>query len=215
MVPYPSGDGAYWAADVGRSENPHSIEILPDGNIAVAASTGSWVRVYTASQGRGSTAYAELELPGAHGVVWDSTRELLWASADHEVVGLEIGGTPAVPTITERVRYPLPTSWGHDLTPIAGDPDHLWVATGSAVYLLDLETGEYATDYPGAETVNVPGIKAVSTNPATGQLLTTRNELGNPCTWCTDTVRLHVPTDSRTLAGGEIYKARWWADPAN
>jgi hypothetical protein len=27
-------------------------------------------------------------------------------------------------------------------------------------------------------------------------------------------VRMHRPTDSRTLPGGQIYKARWWVDYA-
>jgi hypothetical protein len=40
VVAYPQGNQIYWAADVGGPANAHSIELLPDGNVAVAASTG-------------------------------------------------------------------------------------------------------------------------------------------------------------------------------
>jgi hypothetical protein len=213
MVPYPSGDGSYWAADVGRPANPHSMEILPDGNVAVAASTGAWVRVYTASQGPRSTTYTQFDLAGAHAVVWDADRELLWTVGDEEVVGLTVGGTSAAPTLTATKRYPLPTPGGHDLQPVPDDDNRLWVSSGSRVYQLDVRTGEFHSDYRGAETVDVDGVKAVTTNPATGQVLTTRPEEGTGCTWCTATVRMHLPTDSRTLPDSQIYKARWWVDP--
>lgn len=212
MVPYPSGTGSYWAGDVGRPANPHSMEILPDGNVAVAASTGGWVRVYTASQGNRSTHHSEFALPGAHAVYWDDDRALLWTVGDHEVVGLTVGGTPAAPTLTASVRHTLPTPWGHDLQPMAGDRNRLWVSTGAHVYQLDLDGGRFHDDYPGAETIDVAGVKSVSTHPSTGQVLTTAPEQGTGCTWCTATVRLHLPTDSRTLPGSQIYKARWWAD---
>ena len=212
VVPYPSGKGSYWAADVGRADNAHSIELLPSGNVAVTASTGGWVRIYTASQGRRSKAYVQLPLAGAHGVVWDPATRLLWTLGDHELVGLRIGGTQAKPTITRKVTHPLPTDWGHDLQLVPNHPGRLWVTTGTNVYQVGKATGTFHSDYPGAETVDAEGIKSVTTNPATGQVLTTKTEPGNPCTWCTSTVRLHRPTDSRTLPGGEIYKARWWVD---
>lgn len=212
MVPYPSGTGSYWAGDVGRSANPHSIEVLPDGNVAVAASTGGWVRVYTASQGPRSTDHTEFAFPGAHAVYWDAGRALLWTVGDHEVVGLTVGGTAAAPTLTPSVRHALPTPWGHDLQPVAGR-DRLWVSTGSRVYQLDPRTGVFHDDYRGAESIDVTGIKSVTTNPTTGQTLTTAPEPGTGCTWCTATVRLHLPTDSHTLPDAQIYKARWWVDP--
>ncbi|MEV0533865.1 DUF6528 family protein [Kitasatospora sp. NPDC050463] len=68
----------YWAADTGGA-NPHSLELLPDGNVAVAASEGGWVRLYAASQGPRNTAHAAYPLPGAHGVHWDARTRQLWA----------------------------------------------------------------------------------------------------------------------------------------
>lgn len=215
VVPYPSGNGSYWAADVGRPANPHSMEILPDGNVAVAASTGKWVRVYTASQGKRSTSYTQFDFAGAHAVFWDADRELLWTVGDNEMVGLTVGGTAAEPTLAAKTRYALPTPWGHDLQPVPGDDNRLWVTSGSHVYQLDVRTGEFHSDYPGAATIDVYGVKSVTTNPATGQVLTAAPEEGTGCSWCTATVRMHLPTDSRTLPDSQIYKARWWVDPAS
>lgn len=212
VIPYPSGDGFYWAADVGRAANAHSIELLPDGNVAVTASTGGWIRVYAASQGRRSTTYTQLPLAGAHGAVWDPTVRLLWALGDHELVGLRIGGTRSEPRLSRAVTHRLPTDWGHDLQLVPGRPDRLWVTTGSRVYQVDKASGVFHSDYPGAATIDVAGIKSITTDPATGQVITTKTEPGNPCTWCTSTVRMHLPADSRVLPGGQIYKARWWVD---
>lgn len=213
VVPHPSGRGSYWAADVGRPANPHSAEILPDGNVAVAASHGGWIRVYAASKGSRSTTYAQFDLPGGHGVARDADRELLWAVGDHEVVGLAVGGTSAEPELTAVTRFALPTPHGHDLQPIPCGDHLLWVTTDRHVYQLDVRSGNFRANYKGAETIDRPEVKSVTTNPATGQVLTTAPEPGTGTPWTTTTVRLHLPTDARTLPGSAIYKARWWVDP--
>lgn len=212
VVPYPQGSGAYWAADVGGPSNPHSIELLPDGNVAVAASTGGWLRVYTASQGQRSTTYTEYPLEGAHGAVWDAQRQVLWALGTHELVALELGGTPAAPELIERTAVPLPTEGGHDLQPVPGAPDQLWVSTGSQVLRFSKPAATFTTRYPGARAINEPGVKSVTTNPETGQVLTAAPQADHICTWCTDTVELKLPQGDLTLRGAWIYKARWWAD---
>lgn len=70
-------------ANVGASTNPHSAELLPDGTIAVASSADEKLTlISTASmddRSISSTYTQSYALAGAHGVVWDSERELLWA----------------------------------------------------------------------------------------------------------------------------------------
>ncbi|MEV6909359.1 DUF6528 family protein [Amycolatopsis sp. NPDC051071] len=210
VVPYPAGDKAYWAANVGGPANPHSIELLPDGNVAVAASTGGWVRIYTASQGQRSTNYAEYPLVGAHGVVWDAGRNVLWALGTHALVALSVGGTPAAPVVTERRSVPLPSKGGHDLQPVPYRPDLLWVTTESAVYQFGKTSGGFSRHYAGARQIDQPDVKSVTTNPRTGQVLTASIQEGHLCTWCTDTVRLAFPRAELALHGAWIYKARWW-----
>lgn len=213
VVPYPSGTGAYWAADVDGANNPHSIELLPDGNVAVVASHGNWLRLYTASQGSDSTSYVELELESGHGVYWDDANNLLWALGGHHLVALKVGGTPAAPTLTEVRRSELPTPWGHDLQPVASDSDRLWITTNSQVYQYSIGDDAFLQDYPAASKISVSAVKSVGDDRASGQVLSSYVHAGNPCTWCTDTVTLYRYREDFTLGGGQIYKARWWVDP--
>ncbi|MBK1788203.1 DUF6528 family protein [Prauserella cavernicola] len=212
VVPYPQGTGAYWAADVDGANNPHSIELLPDGNVAVAASTGGWLRVYTASQGSRSTHYAEYPLEGGHGAVWDERRGVLWALGTHDLVALRVGGTPAEPELTAERVVPLPSTGGHDLQPVPGRPHQLWVTTESEVLLFDKARGTFSRNYPGAGAISREHVKSVTTHPRTGQVLTVAPQEDHLCTWCGDTVRLDRPHDELTLRGAWIYKARWWHD---
>jgi Family of unknown function (DUF6528) len=213
VVPYPQGTGAYWAVDVTRQSNAHSIELLPDGNVAVAASRGGWVRVYTASQGAGSTTYAEFPLVDGHGVYWDDARKLLWALGGSQLVALRVGGTPAAPVLTQVRTADLPTPDGHDLQPVARDPDRLWVSTDQEVYQYSIRRSAFLQDYPGAGRISQPTVKAVGDERASGQVLVSAIQPGNICTWCTDTVNLYRGEQNFLLHGTQIYKARWWVDP--
>jgi hypothetical protein len=213
VVPYPEGGQAYWAANVGPQPNVHSIELLPDGNVAVIASRGGWLRIYTASQGQRANSHAEFPMPGGHGVFWDADTGLLWALGGTDLVALRIGGPPAAPELTEVRRTPLPTPNGHDLQPVAARPGRLWVATGGEVYQYSKALDMFLRDYPGADEISATGVKSVGDDRRSGQVLTALVQNRNLCTWCTDTVTLDHRGDDLTLHGAQIYKARWWVDP--
>ncbi|MBW8748062.1 MAG: hypothetical protein JF584_10955, partial [Acidobacteria bacterium] len=82
-----------WSINIGKAPNVHGIELLPDGNVAMAASTGGWVRVYTASQAPDSAKYVQFDLKDAHNVLWDPSQRLLWSLGMDKLVQLKIGGT--------------------------------------------------------------------------------------------------------------------------
>ncbi|WP_372405943.1 DUF6528 family protein [Streptomyces luteireticuli] len=207
VVGYP-GREIYWAARTGTG-NAHSIDLLPDGNVAVAASTGGYVRLYAASTGRRATWHTEVPLPGAHGVHWDPGTRLLWALGSRDLIALRVGGPSDDPDLTVVHRTPLPTRNGHDLAPVLGHRGRLWVTTGSAVY-------QYATarhgfvDYPLRSRISAPGVKSIGDDPATGRILVARPEPGHACEWCTSVLTLYQPDGTRRLLHGAMYKARWW-----
>ncbi|MEO3885394.1 hypothetical protein [Nonomuraea sp. B5E05] len=119
IVSYPEGV-RQWARIL--PGNLHAAELLPDGNIAVAASTGGYVRVYASSQGPNAATYAEFELTDAHAALWDPAIRRLWvigqdpASGQHILTALAVEGTPARPTLREDIqrRAVLDSTWCTD-----------------------------------------------------------------------------------------------------
>ncbi|MEV4436882.1 DUF6528 family protein [Streptomyces sp. NPDC049585] len=207
VIGYP-GRGVYWAADTGTG-NAHSIDLLPDGNVAVAASTGGYVRLYAASAGPRATRHAQVPLPGAHGVHWDPRTGLLWALGSRQLLALDVDGPADDPGLTVVRRVPLPSGGGHDLAPVLTRPGRLWVTTASAVYQYSTTERAFVA-YAQQSRISGPDVKSIGDDPRTGRVLVARPERGHPCEWCTSTLVLYRPDGTRTLLHGGMYKARWW-----
>ncbi|WP_022919661.1 DUF6528 family protein [Ruania albidiflava] len=218
QVPYPAGGRVAWSVDGTHEASPHGIELLPDGNVAAAASGGDWVRIYTASQGRDSEEFVEAELIGAHQVLWSDQDDLLWALGDDELVTFEIGGTPAEPSLERTATYDLPTSGGHDLQPVSGDQDRVWVTTVYSVFQFVKSEQKWDLRYPRYDELYRVNVKSIGTDAASGTVLETAVQPENPCGHCTDHVDLFTGTDGRstlTLPDSEIYRARWFDEESN
>ncbi|WP_051965710.1 DUF6528 family protein [Kitasatospora mediocidica] len=209
VLPYPAG-GAAWATTA--DGNLHAIELLPDGNVAIAASEGGYIRLYAASQGPRATRNVQLDLVGAHGLYWDAVHHLLWALGSERLVGLAVGGTPAAPQLSVVRVVHLPDPGGHDLTPVAQDHDRLWVATGRRVFQYSVSEDAFV-GYAGQREIDLRGVKSVGDDPVTGQVLTVVPSTDNPCPWCTSTVSFHRPDGSRRIEGTSLYRARWMPRP--
>ena len=204
VVSYP-GKIKKWSATAGRTANVHGIELLPNGNVAAAASTGGWVRIYTSSQGPSSSTYAQYNLPDAHSILWDPQRQVLWALGRNKLVQLKIHGTDATPSLTAVAITTLPADSGHDIEPKYGDPSRLWITTGGSTWTYDKATG-VASIFQ-----HVSGYKSINNQPAGGQVIETRPHTS--CTqngWCTDTIEFYSPVDVRTRPHSAIYRARIW-----
>lgn len=207
IIPYPGGKSLIWGACVGG--NPHSAELLPNGNLAVAASTGGWVRIYASSQGLTDQVYAELPLPGSHGLHWDSRRNVLWALGDHDLVALRLEGTDDQPEIAVDDRVPLPSRYGHDLQPVWGNDDRLWITTVSHVYKYVIPSGRFVSEYADCPFVDWHDVKSIGNQPS-GVIVSAAPKPGGLYEWTTDEIRLHG-TSNRIRKGTAIYKARIWA----
>ncbi|WP_146067870.1 DUF6528 family protein [Streptomyces sp. Ru72] len=199
----------YWATNVPRSSNLHSLEMLPDGNIAVAASTGGYVRLYTSSQGPRSSHYVQHPLPGAHALSWDAGQRLLWALGASELHALAVAGTRAAPGITLQRRLPLPDEDGHDLAPVIGAPDDRWVTTGRHVYRVSLTSGAF-TRATAPRGIDKAHVKSISQHPVTGQVIMVSPDDQTSCSWCSSRVDFLDPSRQDALIGTSVYKARWW-----
>ncbi|WP_052442594.1 DUF6528 family protein [Streptacidiphilus neutrinimicus] len=188
--------------------NAHSVEVLPNGNVAVAASTQDFVRIYTASQSSRSAHYSQFHLPGAHGLQWDQTRELLWAAGDTRLVALRVSGTASRPRIHLVRSVALPSRGGHDVNAVASSPGLLWVTTESHVYQYSVASKAFVA-YTGEQEIDEPGVKSISDDPVSGQVLTVAPDGENPCQWCTSRVAFHLPDGIQGITKSSLYKARW------
>jgi hypothetical protein len=201
-----------WATNTGANSYPHSIEVLPNGNVAVACTfsgNGGWVRVYNT----GGSNYAQFNLNWAHGVLWDPANSVLWVAGDLPAIGsvvtaLVVGGDKDTPTLTEDTarRSVTPTGGVHDISAYFYDTDLLWVTTKYGVYKYRKSTKTF-TASPGASFRN--NVKAIS-NQGIGQIVQACSDVpGKVYFYDGVTGALN---GIRTIPGGaDLYKADVWA----
>jgi hypothetical protein len=202
-----TGKVTFYAAVV----NAHSIELLPDERVIVAAShranaPGDRVILFDLAKSGTPLFHADLSWP--HGFVWDAERQLLWAIGEKELVAYRLTGwqTPA-PSLKDAFRYDLPDSGGHDLYAVPGTP-LLSLTTGRHCWRFDRDRRAFVKD---PDIGDRPGVKCVNTNPVTGQAVWVLSEGGN---WWSDKLRFLRPENLVQLPGERIYKARWFPGPA-
>ena len=112
---------------------PHSIELLPDGNIVVACSVsgtveGNMLKVYKVDpQHPFVESYSgHIANYSGHNVVWDNYNDVLWATAD-DVINM-YSYAPATATLKLYKSIPLPQSNAHELFPVYGE-EKMWLTT--------------------------------------------------------------------------------------
>jgi len=143
-----------------------------------------------------------MRLGGAHGAVWDRTRQVLWALGSDELLKLEvIRGERASAEVLKR--WKLPGRGGHDL--FALDEGRLAVTVGDGAYQFDLKAEEFS---PLAGLAGKANVKSVCRHPTTGEIIYTQ---GEPV--FTNKVRFLGGHDL-VLPVSDLYKARWNAPDA-
>ena len=144
--------------------NPHSVEISPDGAIAVAASSeGNEVRFFNTGDENGAS-YTSVPFTDAHGVLYDPELKCYWVIGGNQLAAYSASmasdGKITVNAVSGKT-YTLPSGGAHDLQPVAGE-DKLWISTSSAVYQFDKQTGSFASSYTGSDNFNCENVKGVS-----------------------------------------------------
>ena len=185
---------------------PHSMEVLPDGNIVVATSVtydgyGNMLKVYALPSSGASPKVDACESYvynySGHNVVWDSTNSCLWATSDNVINCYSYNS--GTHTLSLSVSYELPGGNAHELSKVYGEDD-MWLATGSALYKFNPSThkctridGDYAN------------LKCVSSGPSGFPTLI----ISPTVDYYTDTI-IDLYGDSHySKSGARFYKARW------
>lgn len=192
-----------FCADAGG--NPHSITLLPDGNIVSASSEGGYLTLFQTKR------YPEVvsqrhPFHDAHGIVWDQKRQCLWAIGGRELKRYRYD--PAKPDLVEEASFILPAAapnkapGGHDLV-LAPSGDRLFLTTIFGVYQFDPAISALT---PFAPLAGMTGVKSISQYEQGGPTIIMRATEK----WYSDTVRYVGEDRAKTLLGARFYKARWW-----
>lgn len=198
-----------WAATPGG--NPHAAERIPGSGCVVSASSedGGYLTLFAPKDaGRPETlaGVQKLPFPCAHGVLWDPTRQVLWALGYDELRSYTVAGTGRDTRLHRTNRTLAFDGIGHDLQPDYADRTKLLITTSAGGYEVDVATLTTRTLLTG------PGLKSLSRH-RTGEYLWTRSDITRGRTWTTPTVRFTSGTRTRT--GDEIYKARIFTSAYN
>lgn len=186
--------------------NPHSAEILPDGNIVTASSDG-YILLYRFDPSRPfvENPSFRVEAEHAHNVVWDRKRECLWTLTRQKMVRYKYD--PKNLTLTQQAVFtnPFGYDWGHDLVPVWGYDKFYCVFTGG-ICEFDIDSGTF-TKAGFFQTVNV---KSVSSGPEPfGVCLCVAN---NATDWWTSDVWASGGSKLFSNPAYKIYKSRWYIE---
>lgn len=200
-------------------QNPHSAEILPDGNIVTAESRSGEINTFVVDTVKVFGVKANtVKLGNAHNVVWDKKRQYLYATGTMKegvtaLFRFKYNGNRSNPTLTNQTRiYTFDKeSGGHDLFPVFGEQDKLWLTAASAVYKFDLSGVTDATNNDSAEpscekVYDIADIKSVCNGPDGILMLKPTEE------WWAEGLVNEKKEELFKMDGARIYKGRWMID---
>ncbi len=182
-------------------KNPHSAELLPDGNIVCASSSDNRLTVFktdTISFPEGvlqRSFYCDF----AHNAVWDRKRNLLWTADRKQIKSWKYNFQCDNPLLTVVDSLAFDDYSGHDLFPAPGG-DALFMSSASKMWLFKIKKKklkEYKKKYEDVKSISA------------------RKKRERPIIcipkeqWWTDEimdVKGHLIVQ---LPGTKIYKARW------
>ena len=190
--------------------NPHSAELLPDGNAVTVSSIGSYLMLFDLKKDIKGSISKKYILKSAHGVVWDNKNQLLYACGRNGVVSYKYDPEKVELTPVREYNLDLPEriADAHDLIidPVDGK---LLVTVTRGLLKLDQITGAFEVITPHRR------IKSVSVVPEIGIMIV----MAEKGTWWSDKLRRvdsrGAITDFIRMPHMHFYKARWISDSEN
>ncbi len=194
--------------------NSHSIELLPNGVIAVAGTTGHDIHFYNINYSDPTHIHDEEALQSAHGVLWDPTEGVLWAAGRTHLwaYNITVDADGEVTATKDEVRsIELPDDHAHDLQPYYGNTDCLLISTHHYIYIYNKKTQSFAVlvtrnDVKGVTVLENGDIVYLYPNPDWSTAYDSWNT-----SWIN---KLDVATGETTeyhnTEGGRFYKLRAW-----
>jgi hypothetical protein len=184
--------------------NAHSIELVPGGRVAAAASvstSGGGDRIVLFDLASGKEVASDA-MRSAHGLVWDQSRGVLWALGGDVLRAYEVGPPGGQARLSRTFEIALPGEGGHDLSAVPGS-SRLFLSTEQRCWYFDRETRRIA---PHDTLGEKPGIKSYAVHPRSGRVAYMQAEGEN---WWAEHVHFQRPEGTLLLSGARLYKARW------
>ena len=153
-----------WEYRIGSG--PHSIEMLPNGDVVVGCSSDPGALVYVPLSAGITEPVSSIPSLYCHGVSWDPQNELLWVLENYGVYaaivldeGTENGKLVRIGKSGDV--FDNGEGGGHAFSPVYGQPGKYWASSGSKLWIFDAETEEldcWFDRYPYLSLKNIKGI---------------------------------------------------------
>ncbi len=181
--------------ETSQSNAPHSIEMLPNGDVVVACSGGnSWQTAgclvyYPLATGKTGKS-CEIPVPSCHGVQWDPEQELLWVLGYYGMQGVSVKDGQLIPVSGLEVEFDNDVG-GHDLSPVYGQPGMYWVTAHKFLWLFDSEEMTLVNKYEFSNRLSENKLKGVASF-ADGTMVQCVANVGADlhATWSTKALRI-------------------------
>jgi hypothetical protein len=185
----------------------HSAALTPRDNILLADSKG-YIKLLSTSTGK----IDQCRHSSPHGVVWDKKQDIAWVWGGSQMAAYKIYGSKERPLIEcgSRQMFRGP-SGGHDLQPMFDGTSTMIASSGPDILFFESDLEWHGLRfgmlqaYPGGK-----GIKSVSRNRDTGEVVYVRNDRSNGIKFRSNVIR-SLDGRTRTIVGkSAFYKARWF-----
>jgi len=199
IIAYPSKEIVWSTGQPGS--NPHAVEILPNGDLCIANSSGSCIRYFNtgalAESKDAKVRYTDYPLKDAHGVLWDPEYDCLWAVGADELIAFTHTGTGLVKLAGAGGTLPKDNEGGHDLSADMTNPRYLYYTGHKGAVRYDKEEEEFNTSYPNRDKLSHGYQKGFSNNENNHYFYILCNGKGNEnkpwgnlniASWCSDTL---------------------------
>ena len=192
-----------WEYSVG--DGPHSIEMMPNGDVVVAGSgngkTEGKLAYIPLSAGKKSPS-CEVPSPTSHGVSYDPEQNCLWVLENTEVACFTVQGegTKEASLVRQEGKGASlykKDSGGHVLSPVTGTPGLYWVAAVNKLWQFDSKTGTVTDTFSNASAMtnrNIKGLASFSDGTAVMTVGGIGNKVSN--TWSTTILRFVLMKES-------------------
>lgn len=182
--------------------NTHSVELLPDGNIVSASSTGNFMRifVYNNKSSAKEIQHKDFPLHDGHNLVWDEKSQLMYSASGNRFISYRYNHNQKDPALIAIDSLTLPGKDAHDLY-WSYDHRFLWLSTSHDVFKVYIP-GNNIEKAEGKITRN---IKSVSSGDASHPTIVVQPKES----WWTDEVLDIAGHSVFKQEGLRIYKARW------